>query len=70
MDENQFWLNVWKVITTGIFGVAAVVGGCVGHTDYRISEAIKAGGDPIATYCALSSATTDVRCVAVAITRK
>lgn len=70
MDENQYLINVWKVIAAGIVGLAAVIGGCVGHTDYRISEAIKSGADPISTYCALSSNTTDARCIAVAVSRK
>lgn len=66
MEDNQFWVNVWKVIATGVVGLAAVIGGCVSHTDYRISEAIKAGAEPLAAYCALTNGGQGTTCTVLA----
>ena len=66
MDENQFWIAAWKVFATGVVSLAAVIGGCIGHTDYRISEAIKAGTEPLAAYCALSSSGQGTTCAVLA----
>lgn len=65
-DEYRFWVRIWQTITAGVVALAAVIGGCVGHTDYRISEAIKAGADPIAANCALSSSGAGTSCVILA----
>lgn len=69
MDENQFWVSIWKIIAAAFVASMTVFGGCVGHTDYRIGQAIKDGADPIKAYCALSSNTTDARCIAAVLSK-
>lgn len=66
MDENQFWIACWKVIAAGVVCFSAVVGGCIAHTDYRISEAIKAGVDPLSANCALASSGQGTSCTVLA----
>lgn len=52
-EENLFWLATWRVIGAVVVGLAVTIASCDAHRTYRISEAIKAGVNPLAAKCAL-----------------
>lgn len=54
MDENTFWLGVWRAIITGICVLAVAGASCTIHADKRIADVIKAGADPIDAHCAFN----------------
>ena len=50
MEDNKFWLVVWKLIAIVVCILIVTVGGCTVYTNDKISKA----DDPIAYACATS----------------
>ena len=50
MEDNKFWLVVWKLIVIVVCILIVTVGGCTVYTNDKISKA----DDPIAYACATS----------------
>lgn len=61
MEENQFWLTVWKYVITGFVALVTVLAGSCQMTNYQIRRAIDAGAAPIAARCAFDGENS--RCV-------
>ena len=55
MDYDKFWKFIWKLIFCFCSILVISVTSCNMHVDYRISQAIKAGVNPIAAREAFSS---------------
>jgi hypothetical protein len=53
MNENDFWVVIWKIIGACFCILVLTVGGCVGYIDTRIINA----PDPIAASCAVAFST-------------
>ena len=54
MEENNFWLAVWKLIAIVACILIVTVGGCTVYTNDKISKA----DDPIAYACATTGSPT------------
>lgn len=47
MNDNEFWISVWKLVTIGVCCLVLSISGCVVHSKYRIAKAIEQGANPI-----------------------
>ncbi len=55
MNDNEFWIRVWKYLTLiTCVGIFSVLTNCQ-HTKYQIRKAVEVGADPIETACAMES---------------
>ena len=61
MDENQFWLSVWKLVAISFCVLTATIGGCTAQSNYLVARAVKDGADPIKASCAISSCSVETR---------
>jgi len=59
MDENEFWVRVWKIVGAVVVTVILTAGGCTSYRATLIAES----PDPIATACAVSDSTIDAACL-------
>lgn len=55
MDENQFWIAVWRLVGTCFCVVAVSVVGCTVNQHRIIVSAAKDGKDPLAVSCAMTA---------------
>ena len=56
MDGDQkFGLAITKALAWTVVAIVVAVGGCNMHVDYRISQAIEAGNDPVLARAAFSN---------------
>ena len=62
MNENEFWVAVWRAVGLTFIGVSCVIAGCVSYESYVLSEALKQGADPMSISCAKPTARTEVVC--------
>ena len=46
-DRSMFWVEICKLVIIGSVLIAFSVSGCTIHQDYRVSQAIDKGVDPI-----------------------
>jgi hypothetical protein len=57
MEENKFWIAIWKTIVIGVCAFAALVSGCNGMINYQdntaIVEMVAKGADPLDAQCAV-----------------
>ena len=54
MDDNEFFVKIFKYCVTGfVVIVVSMIGSCQ-MTNYRIVEAVKAGAHPLSIECALT----------------
>lgn len=71
MDDNTYWLSIWRLAAAVAATIALTIGGCTSHRQYRIAEAIKAGHDPQAVRCAVEAeAGNTLACVLLITERK
>lgn len=65
MNDNEFWVSIWKVIAVTF--IAVIVSGVTScqMTNSRITEMVKAGADPIDAMCAVSSESTQICTIVV-----
>lgn len=58
MNENEFWIALWRTAGAIVVCIVAVASGCVSYNNTiettRIAEAIKTGVEPLAARCAIS----------------
>lgn len=52
MEENTFWITLWRSVLIALCIIVAIMAGCTMNNDRLIAEAIKNGADPIAANCA------------------
>lgn len=70
MTDEQFWLGVWKLVTIGFCVLVLSIASCTVHEDYRISQDIEHGANPIAAQCAHSgNGVNNSACGTVAVNR-
>lgn len=53
MEENSFWLSLWKSVILGICILILCVTGNCQNSKYQLRKMIEAGTDPILAACAL-----------------
>jgi hypothetical protein len=57
MNDNEFWLRLWCVVGI-VFAAVVALGVSSSVVDsYFVAKMVKAGADPVAARCALSSPT-------------
>ena len=66
MNENQFWVFVWKVLGACFCVVVLTTAGCTVNRDRLITQS----ADPIAASCAISGGSTMIQVCEVARVRK
>lgn len=69
MDENEFWIAVWRWIGLTLFGCVASVAGCVSNTNYQIRQEVASGKDPLAIACAHGQDGSGTSCALLAAKR-
>lgn len=53
MNENEFWVAVWKVVAIAFVCAVASMSGCVAYQSEKASEMVKGGADPIDAGCSV-----------------
>lgn len=53
MEENEFWIAIWRVVGGCICAIALTVAGCSSYRTSKVAEAIASGADPIRARCGL-----------------
>lgn len=53
MNDNEFWVVVWKCLATVVCIAILTIGGCTANKHRIIGEAIRAGSDPLLVGCAI-----------------
>jgi hypothetical protein len=53
MEENQFWLNVWRTVAAAFAALVLTIGGCTANQNRLVAEMVAAGADPIKAHCAI-----------------
>ena len=54
MDENAFWIAMWRTAGTAVTAISVVVAGCTMYGHARVTEMVTGGADPIKAYCAIN----------------
>ena len=70
MDENTFWISIWRAVAAAICVLVVSIGGCVAHGQHLVSMAINNGADPIKAGCAINGingSTSAAICAAAAV---
>ena len=62
MDENVFWLNVWRAAIAGICVVVATMAGCSSYRTGQVADLIRKGADPMEVGCAFDLGDNKTRC--------
>ena len=59
MDENQFWVVVWKILGAVVVAMTVAIGSCTANRHYQTRLLIEnAGVDPIGAKCAIAGETS------------
>lgn len=68
MNENEFWIALWKIVAAVLCVIAVTIGGCSTYETQQIAKLASAGVDPIKSRCAVSGVAkrTAVICYSVA----
>lgn len=69
MNENEFWITVYKLIALVVCTLILIVGGCSIHQQAMVVELVKTGADPIKANCGImgpQSSNTAAICAQVA----
>lgn len=61
MDENQFWIAIWKVIGAVVVMMTVSIGSCTANRHYQTRLLIEnTGVDPIGAKCAIEGDTDNM----------
>lgn len=60
MNENEFWLGIWKVLGTVVVLITVSIGGCSSYATSKVSEAISNGVNPLEVTCAINGTNNSV----------
>ncbi len=55
MNENEFWLGVWKLVTVAIMVLTLSISSCSIVKHRTVAELVKNGANPIDAYCAINT---------------
>ena len=61
MEDNEFWVAIWKLIAIGLAFIVASISSCVSYDGYLTSKA----ADPIAYQCSRNAAQSQIQCMTV-----
>ena len=65
MDDNQFWVAIWRAIFGALIALILTIGGCCSFGAYQTRLALENGADPIKTACAMPTVTVqEATCIA------
>jgi hypothetical protein len=53
MEENNFWITVWKICALAFVACIVSIGGCVYGQSNQVKQLILNGKDPILSMCAI-----------------
>ena len=53
MDDNVFFITMWKLTAAVITVLMLTVGSCTIHQQKKIADLITAGADPLGAQCAI-----------------
>lgn len=56
MEENKFWLAIWKIIAVTLVALTVSVSGCIYGKGQQVKSLIKSGTPPILAMCAIHGA--------------
>jgi hypothetical protein len=56
MDDNQFWVAIWRLVALLVLAIVVVVAGCTTAADQKVAELVAKGVNPIAARCAIYGA--------------
>jgi hypothetical protein len=59
MDENQYWVAVWKTVATAFCMFVLTIAGCTVNSNLAVKQAIKDGADPIKAGCAINGVNSE-----------
>lgn len=53
MDDNQFWLAIWRTVAAAFCVLIVSIGSCTSYQTHKVGEVIKGGADPLRARCGL-----------------
>jgi hypothetical protein len=53
MEDNKFWLAIWKLVSITLVALSVSIGGCVYGQGQQVKSLIKSGILPILAMCAI-----------------
>ena len=53
MNENEFWVNVWKLVAGSVVGIFIIVACCDAYSTYTMLKMVEKGADPIKARCSV-----------------
>ena len=56
MDDNQFWVSIWKMVAVSFCVMVLAIAGCTVNNTRVVNEMTSRGADPIAAACAVNGA--------------
>lgn len=54
-EEDQFWLSIWKCITTAVCVAVMSIAGCTANSNYQVRVALESKADPLQVACAFGN---------------
>jgi len=54
MEENKYWITIWKLVAGTICVIIVSIGGCQSYQNKQIASLIATGIDPIKAACSIS----------------
>lgn len=54
MEDNKFWLGIWKTVAVCFCVLLLTISGCGINTNYTIETMVKNGADPIKVACVIN----------------
>lgn len=53
MEDNKYWVIIWKLVAASFIILTITVGACTIHQQIKITELVAGGADPIKAQCAI-----------------
>ena len=63
MDENKFWITVWKLVLIGFCVMILSFSGCTMHNNRIAERLVNQGADPVAVRCMLKDESNNATCI-------
>jgi hypothetical protein len=54
MEENTFWIAIWRTVAATLVGLALTTAGCTANRDRIIQEMTQQGAHPMDARCAVT----------------
>lgn len=56
---DHYWLRFWGIVGIMFVMAIAIPATCTMHANYKVTQMVKAGADPVAAGCAISNSCRD-----------